>query len=553
MKKREPIPLIIIGSIIVLVPCLRCTMFFDSYLIKLWIAQLGTGILTVYFIYKTIFVKESFRLYGVTGFFLSAYLSVNLISWLLIPFPYKFPASAGLAALITYVPLCFYTSQYISGYNIPVILIVLWVITVFCICLYSIVQYFCGDLVIGTLGNPNFLASHIGISIPVCIGILLYLINKNNRNSFLKIILCMFITAVFFVALFLTCARGAWLGIFASLVCFTVIGWAPRNKRALIIASLVFLIILLGCTSWGIKFLTEQFRGDVRVPIWKATINMIAEKPLLGWGKGAYFIFYPQYRLQEYWSVRCPTDLTIHAHNEYLQICAETGIAGLFIFMAMIYFVLRSGIEKFDETKHPGRYLLLGIISAIIGLLTHNLVCNNLQMPSSGIYLWLMLGFVMSCGKSNVYVPGINRYFGYSLFILVLIIFGNLFFKQIAAQYYFKKGIRYRQKENWQDAIKGYNKALILNPWDVEMHYRTAYAYSMAGDDDKAIEEYKKVISLAPLYGMAHRNLGIIYMKKDKYNEAVKSFSRQLCINESDLIAKSNLVKIWEGKEEKNE
>lgn len=528
------IPVIILTSFIVLVPLARCTLFFDSYLIKLWISELGAAVVFIYYCKQV-----KIRINPVVGLLLLGYLLINIISWCLIPSPHKYPAILTLTALIFYILLCFMVSQYMRENRI---VIPLWLITTAVVSIYSIWQFLHKTRVIGTLGNENFLAGYLGISIPVCIGFFPGIRSRPFRVG-LAILLLLFL-----VTLYLTHARGGWLGLIGSLSSFAIIGFCPKGKRLIIAVTLISLITGLALMPPGVRFIISQFQGDVRPAIWDGTLGMITEKPWLGWGKGAYFIFYPRYRIQDYWLTKSPTDLTIHAHNEFLQIWAETGLIGLFIFLLFIYIVLRLSIKTLDGMKRQEGYLLLGLVCGIIGLLIHNLVCNNLQMPSSAISLWFALGLAISYVPAHTVTLNMNRLFRYGIFLaltlLMAIIIIQTVIRPVVSQYLFKKGWRYRDSEKWEPAIEEYKKAIRWHPWDPEMHYRMAYAYTMAGQNDKAIEKYDDVIRLAPHYGSVHRNMGIIYMKMGEYRLAVRSFLQALRINEYDLITQVNLGRL---------
>jgi O-antigen ligase len=58
---------------------------------------------------------------------------------------------------------------------------------------------------------------------------------------------------------------------------------------------------------------------------------MLVKKPFLGWGLGAFPIVYPEFR-------SFYTTLFVNqAHNDYLQLLVETGLAG---FSIMVWFLV---------------------------------------------------------------------------------------------------------------------------------------------------------------------------------------------------------------------
>jgi O-antigen ligase len=497
-------------------------------------------------LYWILIKNEKLQLYGLIDYFLLGYLLINIISWFVVPIPYKYPAMPTVYALCTYVLLCVFVSRYLSAEKHQYALILLWVVASIGISIYALIQYLIHKRVVGTLGNENFLGSHIAITILVSFGFFMEYFRKGRKYIYIFIP----IAFLFLTTLYLSHSRGGYLSVIFGFLFFTITAYIPKNKRLLVWVIISVFIMAGILTPYGINFVSKQFEGDVRPPIWEGILSMITQKPWLGWGKGALFIFYPIFRVQEYWMARTPTDLTIHAHNEFLQIWAETGIIGLLFFMTFVYFVIRTGIKAFDERNNPKKYIMLGVLSAIIGLLIHNLVCNNLQMPSSAIFMWILFGMVISYAPKKEYSFAAGLYRGKRCLIFVaLIVFINIIIWQdiarpAVAQYYFKKGTKYRETKEWQNAISEYKKAIDYYPWDIEIHYRLAYAYTQINDFNNAINSYRNVEKLAPMYGNVHRNMSVVYLQMGNYKDSATSCIQSLRINENDFIAYTNLSKM---------
>ncbi len=75
-----------------------------------------------------------------------------------------------------------------------------------------------------------------------------------------------------------------------------------------------------------------------RTFIWEATFDLIQQKPLFGYGFGAGGA-----ALQDYYSAGAYNWTTYNAHNAFLQIMLDLGIAGLILFLIMLgYWFVRS-------------------------------------------------------------------------------------------------------------------------------------------------------------------------------------------------------------------
>ena len=91
-----------------------------------------------------------------------------------------------------------------------------------------------------------------------------------------------------------------------------------------------------------------------RIAIWKDTIPMIRDFPLFGVGLGAWPEMFPRYRRAP-WSA----DFYREAHNDYLQILAETGVAGFallgWFFVMTVRAIFQGKANIFNEAYSFGR------------------------------------------------------------------------------------------------------------------------------------------------------------------------------------------------------
>lgn len=508
------IPKIILYSFIVLVPLARCKLFFDSYEIKLWIVQIGISIVLVFCFVRNYFLKNDIYVLCL----LAAYLLFNFFSWTCTPYPFKYVALPTLSLLVTYIILCLLVAQYSLKLDK---VIMLWLITAVLNVFYAIYQFNAGESIVGVLGNDNYLASYILLTILISGGYFTrIIIDKNDSvKKFMIIGISIILLFLFCTGIYITHSRGAWIGLGAGLLSFFILSLVAQGKRFIFTVAVIIVVIILISMPAVSDFVNKQFQGDVRPAIWKSTLHMIGARPWLGWGKGAYFIYYPQFRITDYWLSSHPKNLTIHAHNEYLQILAETGVIGLVVFMILIFLIIGIGIKKINNLANQSqRFLMIGLVSGVIGMLVHNFVCNNLQFYANAIFLWFMLGLVFGSGVPIEYrsAKKSNKLLLFALTLIAVIILWQVSIKTIIFQYRFKEGSDFSGEKNWAKAINSYLSAIEMNPWNVEIQYRLAYAYALSGQLKKAIERYEDVIAIAPDYGDTHRNMGIIYSKMNE-------------------------------------
>jgi O-antigen ligase len=126
------------------------------------------------------------------------------------------------------------------------------------------------------------------------------------------------------IGLFLAASRGGFLALgVACLVYFR----KRLGKFGLVLGALAVLAILvLGPSRLTHGNAADEHSTALRIDVWAEGLEMLKYNPLLGIGKG---------RFQNY------TQRLI-AHNTFVQNMGETGLVGLFIWVALVYFSLQN-------------------------------------------------------------------------------------------------------------------------------------------------------------------------------------------------------------------
>jgi tetratricopeptide (TPR) repeat protein len=114
-------------------------------------------------------------------------------------------------------------------------------------------------------------------------------------------------------------------------------------------------------------------------------------------------------------------------------------------------------------------------------------------------------------------------------------------------------GNAYRVKKNWAAAKRIFQHSLEVNSSDAEANYGLAMVYAQADDSARTYEYLKMALKARPAYPEALNNLGILYLRTARRDEAVASFEE--CIRVAPGFDQSylNLAKVFnlEGAPEK--
>ena len=210
-----------------------------------------------------------------------------------------------------------------------------------------------------TMGNPNMMGQYLLLVIPVGGAKLLSAKDWPRRLYYLA---C---CGVMCVCMILTFSRGAWLGLLFAGAVFAVL-WHPQLilLAPFALVGLYFVLpetVISRFTSIG--NLTDN-STSYRVYIWMGTLAMLKDYWLcgIGPGDGAFNMVYPAY---SYNGIVAP-----HAHNLFLQIVCDAGIAALGVFLLLLFVYFRMLCSAMSREKDPAsRLLQIAFTAGVCGFL----------------------------------------------------------------------------------------------------------------------------------------------------------------------------------------
>ncbi len=207
-------------------------------------------------------------------------------------------------------------------------------------------------------------------------------------------------------ALCFSLSRGVWMSMAVTIpfLLFQRMEGAGHRKVILICA-----IVLLGLLVLSIPNLSHLIRGRVatfvdlgyasnraRLLRWGAALMMFLQNPILGKGYGA---FAQAYRADPS-LVGELSKYRMGAHNEYLQVLAETGILGfgtwMWLLVAFFVYGFRC-LRRIEDSFY--RSVIIGLMSAELSLAVYFLVNNLLAADKIGIPFWLIYGLLPAVGR----------------------------------------------------------------------------------------------------------------------------------------------------------
>jgi len=363
----------------------------------------------------------------------------------------------------------------------------------------------------------------------------------------------------------------AWLWVFVGLA-ITVAGqalygfterkgllqWIAAHRNAVL--AVVALVIVAGCIGTGVyvsghsdavKSLAEEIRlrnATERMYFFQDAMKMFKERPIIGWGGGGWQEAYRVYQSYLYNSNQ--------VHGHYFQIMVEAGVLGLLAILGIWASFLMIAHRLYHGAKEnsANRFLIWTITIAAVSIGLHAVIDFDLSLSALAVVLWTMFGFVRGIGiyssaraeekKSRKYVPPNNAVLaGASIASIVLILFTGVL---AAAGNYAKQAGQYLQKQNVNQAISLYQKAISYNPLNASYRMNLAAIYQQQGKIDESIAEAQKAVEISKYNAQLYVNLPVFYLNGNKNNEeAVNAAEKTLSLAPFQIQGYESLARTY--------
>lgn len=278
---------------------------------------------------------------------------------------------------------------------------------IFCFLLVSFIIGFLTYAQIGSMGRPsapfegehaepNTLGGYLVLTLATALGVLLY-----SKNPNIKMLLIGLVCFNFY-PLLMTLSRSSYLAfIFIFLICILL----TRRHRIIMIGLLVFAILflpmlipervkdrVLNTFSYGsdYSFGGGKIRLDksagARVESWTYAMERLQKKPFLGFGvTGISFI-----------------------DSQYARLLGEIGVFGFFIFLWMIFSIIKNTWYVFNNsTDDFTQGLSLGFLSGLMGILLMGLAANVFVIVRISEPFWFLCACVIALFE--IQESGLNK------------------------------------------------------------------------------------------------------------------------------------------------
>jgi O-antigen ligase len=212
------------------------------------------------------------------------------------------------------------------------------------------------------------------------------------------------IAALMAGSIFLSGSRGGMAAFMAQMVVLGVLlvrnregSWKQPLMLGAFLAMVIAFLVWMGSNELTQRLISihsgarEELSGGVRLTIDRDCLRMLVKRPFLGWGLGTFPIVYPEFR-------SFYTNFFVNqAHNDYLQLLVETGLAGFSIAIWFLVLVFRRAAGKLKNwTESASGAMTMAALLGCVGILVHSFLDFNLQIPANAALFYVLCAIAAS-------------------------------------------------------------------------------------------------------------------------------------------------------------
>jgi len=248
------------------------------------------------------------------------------------------------------------------------------------------------------LGNPNLLAGYLLPVIPLSV------VTVGLWRSLGMRVLAGLVAITALICVLQTYSRGALLGLAGmgiSLILLLIFWWGRRLPQWAFPAFLgsttvavfggIMVIPTIRARVFSIFLGSGDSSNAFRLNVWRAVLQMIKSRPILGIGPGnrAFNQVYPLYQRADY--------SALGTYSVPLEITVETGIVGLAVYLWLLVTVIKGGWQNLlilRQWRDRQGLWIIASFSAIAGMMAHGLFDTVWFRPQVQILWWLCVAII---------------------------------------------------------------------------------------------------------------------------------------------------------------
>jgi O-antigen polymerase len=404
--------------------------------------------------------------------------------------------------------------------------------------------------VTGSFFNPGPFANFLALIFPLALSVFLFLEKGEDKIKALVKHSSIIYLVLFLLIIPATHARAAWISIICSGVLIFSIRYSVKEKaKALfnskakqigigVAAALVIAIAAVGLYAY------KKDSADGRLLIWKISLNIIKDNPILGSGHNTFPLEYNKAQANYFmegnatFQEKSIADYVYYAFNEFIQIWVELGLLGFLLFSGLLFLAIVPGWSKSDWLNRAFR------ISAFAFVITA-LFSYPLFILPVRILLIVALAYVsIKTGSNEKPIVRLPNYLSLIFLLPVIGLFAMVPLKQVKAYQDWGLAYRYQMTGGFSLADAKYKKAYDVLSYNGDFLQTYGKLLSLMEEYEKSNELLEKArkFNTDPFI---YLTLGYNNYKLGKIEEAEKYFLFADQISPLKFYPKFSLAQIY--------
>lgn len=433
-----------------------------------------------------------------------------------------------------------------------------------------------GIMVMGTIGNSNYLGAYLIFPLFALAGLVFLL---KGKLRLIPLILFIFILG----ALLFTRARAGWFGFFLSLPVFllfilrifrtSIWGYMRTNLTQVATWSFVSLSLLVSLwyiapnrlhTMMDFRNVTNPMTFKLRVEKYsKASLWLFKQSPIFGTGLWSFrnMVFEAQAQINkvdENYFKDYPEPKPESVHNEYLEVFNDGGVVAAAVLLLFLLMLIRHGwkVIQDEALETDDRIITATALSAVIAIMLAAFFFFPFRINSTFFMTVLMMGltegsYLRSYSLISTDSKGPSKTPIIMIPLVFVLLIGVVWFKGVKPFKAEMEHFKYKRalaQGNAQDAEKYILNAIDWDPhnsafnfWASQLYMNVFRDFGKASDYiDRAIWDYNGDLTMYSL----HFVKGLLKFQAGSLFEAKAAFEKSLYYNPTFQEARQKLDEV---------
>jgi len=237
--------------------------------------------------------------------------------------------------------------------------------------------------VYGSYVNHNHYAGLMELILPIA-----FVLAFGGAVQGAKRILLISAATMMAASVFLSQSRGGMFAVIVEMV-FLAVFWVPQfSRRKSVAVFVLFCLVTASFLAWIAPQVGSRI-ADTHDParwlIHRDSIRMFAAHPFLGSGLGTFATVFPRYR------TFFDGFFVNNAHDDYLELLLECGLAGFGIAVWFLEVLYREGFRNLRLARqYRAATISAAALAGCTGLLAHSFVDFNLHIPANAALFYVL-------------------------------------------------------------------------------------------------------------------------------------------------------------------